>query len=230
VTVSGAGAARTQTRDAAQRLRGFGPLGVLAFLVILAGSLVGPPVGALLVLAWANLSCTPPQALGFKAPRNWLVTLAVGVASGIVLKLGLKAVVLPLLGAPASNMRYQWLAGNTAALPGMVAVVLVSAGFGEEVLFRGYLFERFGKLLGPGKVALVSTVLLSATLFALAHYWDQGIPGVEQAAVTGLGFGGAFAWRKQIWAVMVAHAAFDLTAVALIYSNWEATVAHLFFR
>jgi membrane protease YdiL (CAAX protease family) len=112
----------------------------------------------------------------------------------------------------------------------MVAVVLVSAGFGEEVLFRGYLFERLGKLLGRSKVALAGTVLLSSTLFALAHSRGQGLPGVEQAAVTGLVFGGVFVWRKQIWAAMVVHVAFDLTAVMLIYGNWEVTVAHLLFR
>jgi membrane protease YdiL (CAAX protease family) len=112
----------------------------------------------------------------------------------------------------------------------MVAMVLVSAGLREEVFFRGYLFERLGRLLGPGRVALAGAVLLSATLFALAHYWDQGLPGVEQAAVTGLVFGGIFAWRKQIWAVMVLHIAFDLTAVTLIYNNWEVKVAHLLFR
>jgi CAAX protease family protein len=228
--ISGVSAVEARSPGAAQRLRGFGPLGVLAVLVILAGSLLGPPVGALLVLAWARLSGTPPQALGFRAPRSWPVMLAAGVASGIVLKLGMKAFVMPLLGAPASNMQYRWLVGNTGALPAMVAVVLVSAGFGEEVLFRGYLFERLGKLLGRSKVALAGTVLLSSTLFALAHSRDQGLPGVEQAAVTGLVFGGIFAWRKQIWAAMVVHVAFDLTAVMLIYGNWEVTVAHLLFR
>ncbi|HTO75099.1 MAG TPA: CPBP family intramembrane glutamic endopeptidase [Thermoanaerobaculia bacterium] len=228
--ISALSAAQARPPGAAQRLRGFGPLGVLAVLVILAGSLLGPPVGALLVLAWARLSGTPPQALGFRPPRSWSVTLAAGVASGIVLKLGMKAVVMPLLGAPASNMQYRWLVGNSGALPGMVAVILVSAGFGEEVVFRGYLFERLGKLLGPSKVAVAATVLLSAALFALAHSRDQGLPGVEQAAVTGLAFGGIFAWRKQIWAVMIAHVAFDLTAVMLIYGNWEVTVAHLLFR
>jgi hypothetical protein len=29
---------------------------------------------------------------------------------------------------------------------------------------------------------------------------------------------------------MIAHAAFDLTAVALIYWNWESAVAGVFFR
>lgn len=228
MTTHDADAARAD--DLAEQLRGFGPLGLIAVIVILAGSLAGPAVSALLVLAWAQISETPPQALGFTAPRSWTVTLAVGVAFGIIFKLGAKALLMPLLGAPPINGPYHYLVGNAAALPGMVATVLISAGFGEEVFFRGYVFERLGKLFGRGRAALVATVLLSAVPFALAHYHDQRLPGVEQAAVTGLVFGAIYAWRRQIWLVMAAHAAFDLTAVALIYWNWEARVAHLLFR
>lgn len=78
-------------------------------------------------------------------------------------------------------------------------------------------------------MAVASTVLISTALFALAHYRDQGVPGVEQAAATGLVFGSIFAVRKEIWFLMVAHAAFDLIAVALIYWSWEASVAHWLF-
>jgi membrane protease YdiL (CAAX protease family) len=56
-------------------------------------------------------------------------------------------------------------------------------------------------------------------LFAAAHYQNQGLPGVEQTAATGLVFGGVYAWRKRMWGVMVAHAAFDLMAVALTDLN-----------
>ena len=228
MTLEGAGAAQTQ--DSAERLRGFGPLGVLAIVAIMAGSMAGPLVGAMLVLAWAQLSQTPLRALGFAAPRSWTATAAVGIVFGIAFKLSMKALVMPLLGAPPMNTPYHYVAGNPAALPGMLAAVVVSAGFGEEVLFRGYLFERLGKLLGRGKVALTATVLLSSTLFALAHYPDQRFPGVEQAVVTGLVFGGIYAWRQQLWVVIIAHVAFDLTAVALIYWGWEGPVAHLLFR
>ena len=69
-------------------------------------------------------------------------------------------------------------------------------------------------------------VVLTSGIFAMAHYLDQGAPGVEQAAVTGLAFGGIYAWRKEIWPVMIAHVAFDLTAVGLIYWNLESRVAH----
>jgi membrane protease YdiL (CAAX protease family) len=73
-------------------------------------------------------------------------------------------------------------------------------------------------------------VLLTSGVFALLHYREQGLPGVEQAAVTGKVFGTTFAATGQIWLPMVVHAVFDLTAVALIYLNWESAVAHFLFR
>jgi uncharacterized protein len=226
----GAQAANVQTSAIARRLRGFGPLGLLAILAILVGSMAGFGMGAVLVLVWARCSATPLEDLGFKAPRSWIATLVGGAAFGIVFKMVAKALVMPLLGAPAINTAYHYLAGNADALPWIVATVLISAGFGEEVFFRGYLFERLGALFGRGKAALAGTILLSAALFALAHFHGQGLPGVEQAAMTGLVFGGIYAWRKQIWFLMVAHAAFDLTAIALIYWQWEENVARWVFR
>jgi hypothetical protein len=228
--VTTTGTESVQTYETAARLRGFGPLGLVAIAAVLSGSLAGPLAGALLVFVWARLSETPLQALGFTRPRSWTLTVVWGVAIGIGLKIGMKSVVMPLLGASPINVSYHSLMGNAAALPGMVATVIISAGFGEEVFFRGYIFERLSKLLGRSQPALAATVLLSVVLFALAHYYDQRLPGVAQAAVTGLVFGGIFAWRRQIWLVMVAHAAYDLVAVAMIYWNWEARVAHLLFR
>ena len=137
---------------------------------------------------------------------------------------------MPLFGAPAINPAYHYLAGNTAALPGIVAAVIVGACFGEETLFRGYMFERLAKLLGSGVPAKVMIVLFTSALFALAHYHDQGLAGTEQAAITGLVFGIIFAVTRQIWMPMIAHVAFDITAVAIIYRNVESNVAHLFFK
>lgn len=39
-----------------------------------------------------------------------------------------------------------------------------------------------------------------------------------------------FAVTGRIWMLMVAHAAFDLTALAVIYWNLESKVAHFRFR
>jgi membrane protease YdiL (CAAX protease family) len=205
----------------ARQLRGFGPLGLVAILLILAGNFLFIPLSALLVLAWAQASQTPWRDLGFVRPRSWTRSLAIGIAFGALFKLTMKAVVMPLLGAPPINARYHFLAGNAAALPAMLYAVIIGAGFGEETLFRGYLFERLGRLLGHGRAAKIVIVLTTATLFAAAHYPDQGIPGVEQAAVTGLVFGGIFVVTGELFMLMVAHAAFDLVALALIYWNLE---------
>jgi membrane protease YdiL (CAAX protease family) len=141
----------------------------------------------------------------------------------------MKAVVMPLFGAQPINPAYHYLTGNSALLPAAIWAMLV-AGFGEETVFRGFLFERFGKLFGSDRKAKVTIVLATSLLFAVAHLPDQGLAGVEQGAVTGLVFGAVFAATRSLWMVMVAHAAFDLTALAIIYLSLEAEVAHLIFR
>jgi len=217
-----------QDHSISRALRGFGPVGIIALLTIL---LFGPPwFRAILVLIWARLSHTSWRDLGFVRPKNWIITVVLGILSGCFLKFLLKAVVMPLIGADPVNRAYHYLAGNTAALPAMLLVIIVSAGFGEETVFRGFLFERLGKLFGRSRMATIGIVLLTSILFAAAHYLDQGVFGVEQAFLTGLFFGSVFAVTGSLFIVIVAHAAFDLTALAMIYYDVEAQIAHSIFR
>ena len=213
-----------------RKLRGFGPIGLLAILVVLAGNALFPPVSAVLALVWARWSRTPWREIGYVRPRSWVASAAVGIAFGAGLKLLLKAVIMPLLGAPEINHAYHYLAGNRAAIPITLWLLIAGAGFGEETIFRGYMFERMGKLLGQSVAAKTTIVLITSMLFALAHYSTQGLPGVEQAAVTGLVFGTIFAITGRIFTLMCAHAAFDLVAYALIYWGLEMRVAHWVFR
>jgi membrane protease YdiL (CAAX protease family) len=209
----------------AKQLRGFGPIGILAIVVILAGNLIFLPLSAILVLLWAQRSGTPWRELGFVAPTSWTGSAALGIVFGIALKFALKAIVMPLLGADPINQAYHYLAGNQAAIPMMLYTLIVGAGFGEETVFRGFLFERLGKFFGK-----TATVLLTSLLFGVAHYANQGIQGVEQGIITGLIFGAIFAKAGSLWMLMCAHAAFDLTAYALIYWNLETAVAHFIFK
>jgi membrane protease YdiL (CAAX protease family) len=213
----------------AVRLRGFGPLGLLAILVILLADVVVKPLSAVLVLVWTWRSHTPWREIGYVRPKTWIGSLAIGVLFGVALKLFMKAVVMPLLGADPVNQAYHFLVGNLAAVPGILYTMIVGAGFGEETLFRGYMFERLGKLFSTGPSTRVFIVLFTSILFGLAHYSTQGIAGAEQALITGVVFGTTFAVTGQLWMLMCAHAAYDLTAVAIIYWNVEAGVAHFIF-
>ena len=91
------------------------------------------------------------------------------------------------------------------------------------------MFERLGKLLGSSRAAKIAIVFITTALFAAAHYPDQGVPGVEQAAFTGLAVGSTYAVTGELYMLMIAHASFDLVALALIYWNVEEKVAHFFF-
>lgn len=209
-----------------RRSRGHDLAGVL---LVVAASLAGAVVGAIVVLLWARLHHTPMRELGFASPPRWLRTLAVAAAIGISLRLILKALVMPLLGAPAVNASYQYLTGNTAALAQVGAVILL-AGVAEELLYRGFLFERFRALLGSGRGVILASILTSTALFAIAHYRDQGFLGVAQSAITGLAFATMFAGYRNLWPPVVAHITFNLTSVALIYSDLESAVAESVFR
>jgi membrane protease YdiL (CAAX protease family) len=219
-----------ERHNLAARLRGFGPLGLLAMAIILAGALVNGLVAATLVVLWVTLSKTRWREIGYVRPRNYAVTTAGGVAFGVALKLLLKAVVMPLLGAAPMNRAYHFLAHNSAALPGFLLLVVVSAGWGEETFWRGYLFERLGRVFGSSAAAKTIVVLLTAVLFGMAHYSGQGRDGVVQAIITGLTFGSIFAYTGRLMFLMIAHAAFDVAAVLIIYFDVETRIAHLVFR
>jgi CAAX protease family protein len=176
------------------------------------------------------MSHTPWRDLGFSRPRSWLVTIVFGISCGVGFKFIMKAVVMPLLGADPVNHAYHYLAHNRAALPGALYALSFGAGFGEETFFRGYLFERFGRRYGTDAWGKVLAVAITTAFFGVSHLANQGLPGAQQATITGLVFGTIFAVTGRIWLPMIAHAAFDLTALWMIYWDLETRVAHLIFR
>jgi CAAX protease family protein len=214
----------------AKELRGFGVIGIAAIVIVLSGNLLFTPLSSVLVLVWAHLSHTPWREIGYVGPNNWITTAMVGLGFGAAFKLLMKAVVMPLLGAPPINQAFHYLAGNRALIPETLWLMIVVAGFGEETVFRGYMFERLSKLFGKSIAAKVAIVLVTSVFFGMLHYPVQRLAGAEQATITGLVFGTIFAITGRIWIPIFAHAAFDLTAYALIYWNLETRVAHWVFR
>lgn len=220
--------------DLRAELRGFGPIGIVSIIIILlfGNYTAGPiviPFGAILILLWAYWSRTPWHDIGYVRPNSWARAIITGLTFGVVFKLILKAVIMPLLGADPVNHAYHYLAGNRAILPAAIWA-MINAGFAEETVFRGYMFERLGKLLGTQPWAKVAIVAFTSVWFGWEHYSVQGMAGVEQATIAGLLYGSIFMATRKIWIVMIAHAAFDLTALAIIYLNIENQVAHILFK
>ena len=216
-------------KSLAEQLRS-GPLEFCAILLILAVSLWAIAIAAALAILWVYLSKTPWREIGYVREKNWPATIALGAACGIAFKLVMKIVVMPLLGAPAVVPTFQEFVHNRGAIPLAVTAILIGAGWGEETLFRGWAFERLGKVFGTGRAGKAITVVITSVWFGFAHFHTLGMPGTEQAMIVGFAFALFFARTGRIFPLMVAHAAYDLTAYAIIYWGLETRAAHLLFR
>src|SRR5262249_43356801 len=83
----------------------------------------------------------------------------------------------------------------------------LSAGFSEELVFRGYLQRQFTALTRSGAIAW----LLQAALFGISHGY-QGPVACAKIAVYGALFGAVARWRGSLRPGMLAHAATDILA------------------
>jgi uncharacterized protein len=86
-------------------------------------------------------------------------------------------------------------------------VAAVSAGIGEETVFRGYLQQQFTGWTGHLSVGILG----QAVVFGLAHGY-QGWKNMVLIFVVGSIFGAAVPLRKGLRANMIAHAGMDILA------------------
>jgi membrane protease YdiL (CAAX protease family) len=86
-----------------------------------------------------------------------------------------------------------------------------TAGFCEEIIFRGYLQRQFAAL---GRSA-VAGILLSAIVFGASHGYE-GAARMFLIAVFGLMFGLLAYWRKSLRPGMIAHAWHDSLSGAIL--------------
>jgi membrane protease YdiL (CAAX protease family) len=83
--------------------------------------------------------------------------------------------------------------------------VSISAGFCEELVFRGYFQKQFETFTRRRWVALV----LQAVLFGIAHGY-QGVEACLKIACFGALYGLLAVWRKSLRPGMIAHAGSDI--------------------
>jgi membrane protease YdiL (CAAX protease family) len=81
----------------------------------------------------------------------------------------------------------------------------LSAGFCEEVVFRGYLQRQFHALSGNAFLALVA----QAVVFGVSHGY-QGLRNVVVISVFGIVYGVLASWRRSLRPGMVLHAWTDV--------------------
>ncbi|WP_153506009.1 CPBP family intramembrane glutamic endopeptidase [Cumulibacter manganitolerans] len=94
----------------------------------------------------------------------------------------------------------------------LFALVAVTAGVCEELVFRGYLTALVAALV-PGAPVWVCLVA-AAVAFGLAHLY-QGAPGVVGTFLVGIALGGLYVVTGSLLAPVLVHVLIDLRAISL---------------
>ncbi len=171
----------------------------LVFLGVIVSSLM-------LVAAWAlgpGLHKTSIASLGLELPGERLLyflalpipVFLASVGFTIAYSLVISALGWEMLEPPTTPLGDIEPTGTVFIL--VFLIVALWGPFGEEVLFRGFIFPGLANSLGPIKAALITS-----GLFALAH---QQIGVIIPIFVTGLMLAWLYHRSGSIWPSFIAH-------------------------
>jgi len=106
----------------------------------------------------------------------------------------------------------------------------LSIGFVEEISMRGFVQNELIAFFGDEKPAILKSILISATLFAVLHLlnFDKGLFGeiaqVGYALFIGLAFGATLYLTKRIYPLILVHAFIDFFSKIEAVGSVEPTV------
>jgi uncharacterized protein len=167
--------------------------------------------------------------LGFprRMPFRRFLYLTLGVVAAIYLVTAF--IMVPLLrwfGAPPvdTSLLVNLIEDDlTLYLLFLIPVGWGSAAFGEELLLRGFVLDRFALLFGTHRA-----VVLQALLFALGHAY-QGVTGMVNLFVVGLLLGIVYLRaQRNLWPAIVAHGIIDTISITLIYLGFGDVTVGVF--
>ena len=160
--------------------------------------------------------------LGFRRPKRWWTVpfWVLGIMVVFILAQGVGPQLLaPFFDLPAPDMsRYEFIHGNATAAVAMALILPLTAAVPEEIVYRGFLIERFTTLYGHGRRGDLLAVLSQALIFGFVHF-QWGVGGIVVTAIMGLVWGVAFLLcGRNLWIVIMAHSAAHILLVLQLYS------------
>jgi membrane protease YdiL (CAAX protease family) len=147
-----------------------------------------------------------PGFIGLSLDAGWWRQALAGFALGWA---SIVAAALPMLAAGS----LQWTATAFDARRWLLmAVLFLIAAAAEELLFRGYGFQRMVEGVGP-----VPALLVLAVFFAFAHFFNpnRSWPGLVNTVLVGLVFGVAYLRTGRLWLPIGWHWGWNLAEASL---------------
>jgi membrane protease YdiL (CAAX protease family) len=191
------------------------PLELVLFVLIFwadgAGFIPLSKTPFLFLVAWLSLFLRRSgwRAAGLRSDGRGLRLLGIGVVAGIAFWAFEFFVENPVLHRLTGHYPdldvFSDLVGNIRLLAILIALNLILAAFGEEMVWRGYVLPRIADLLGDTRLAWAAALLVVNAAFGLAHLY-QGESGIVQAAVQGVLLGLLYlATGRNLLAPIAAH-------------------------
>jgi membrane protease YdiL (CAAX protease family) len=216
-----------QTEAAAKRWIWLFPFELALFALVFWGDEAGfVPVSNtpfLLLIAWASLALRQQtwKAVGLAFDARWPRLAAIGIAAGIVFWAFEYFIEIPLFhawfGVNPDLSDFSGIVGNLPVLLLFLVLNLILAGFGEEMVWRGYAVPRAAEVFGGRRLAWFAAIVAVNAAFGLAHAY-QGEAGATQAAVQGALLAVLYlATRRNLVAPIVAHVTANTCDFVLIY-------------
>jgi len=160
----------------------------------------------------------------FSLANFQLTTVAVGAAAACILLFLLSHVLFPLLSQlvhlRAANLAdFRKVRGHFLTYCAYLIAGLVVGGFYEEVVFHGFIYTRFRKII-TGKNAAAVAFGVTNLLFGLYHF-QQGPSGIITAFIAGCAYQGLMLqFGRNLWYAIFFHAFFDAIGLTYIYLGY----------
>ena len=166
--------------------------------------------------------------LGLTKPTSWTTVWVQALVYSILLLVGVDMIITPIIesisGQTVDVSALDGIRGNFISYMIFILFMWVVAAFGEEFIYRGFLVNRLGVLLGNTKANMWVAVILSSILFGMAHRY-QGISGMINTGLVGFFIGVIFISNKnRLWATILTHGIYDVIGITLIYLDMDKII------
>lgn len=200
---------------------------VSAIMVLKVVGALRNPALLILPLGWLSLWLRRSgwRQIGMARPADWRRTVFAGITIGIVYNVLDIFVMLPLLhrltGEPLDLSQVSSLQGNLGMLLALLAATWTLFAFGEEMAYRGYIFNRLEDVFGRSTLGTVLSVAVVSVVFGFAH-GAQGPTGILDNIIAGVALSILYlASGRNLWLPIVAHGVEDTTSFLLLYLGFH---------
>jgi CAAX amino terminal protease family. len=153
--------------------------------------------------------------IGLKRPASWMRTFMIGI--------GLAAITFAAIylsekaGFRRDLSKFKDVQGNLELTVLGVFYAFIGAGFYEEFMFRGFLFQGLAMLFGASRGAWIAACIVQGALFGAAHAYQNPL-GILVTGTLGVVMGiVVLASGRNLWPVIIGHGIYDASRFVLFY-------------